>query len=777
MKECKIDAYIVDVHSYVTIAQKFHNPSNQTANHLTYTFSVLAGAAVCNFELVRESGKKIIGVVKEKDQAQREMDAALGAGHTAALGEEQTKDVFSISVGNMAPNETVTVNLSYINVLIDDDIVPGPRGTKIHQLRFVLPRAYVQRHGSAPTAKITSGVKHEDVPFTMNVTIQQAGRIYNVLGASAQLGRHPDGSFDETFATARVERSNVSSPSTDIVLVIEAAGLDKPRAFVEPHPSPDRASTAIALSYMPTVPINSAFGMEFIAVVDCSSSMSGVKLQMTQVALKFLAKSLPSRNTTINVFSFGAKVDSLFSASSPYDDVTVDKTNAYIDAMKADYGQKDIAKALTAVFNSLPSTLVRPVSIFLLTDGAAWDVQDCMAKTEAAIRQRSTDKCFMRVFTVGLGDAVSTETCDGIARAGGGTSIYIRTADEKFEGKCHRLLAAARMVPVKNIKVQWEKLQPDVGGTPPAWETNRPSGPISLSGSSFQFSTDVGPVTRSRQAPLNFPDFLPGTRLHAYAIVPKTTAVTDNLKITGFIPALNLPFEEVIRIIPMLHSYGNRFLHTCAAKAFITEFEDAKPTGMNAQELKDDIIYYGTTFGLTSRHTSFLAIDNNQPTPRPVGLGYDVFSTMFAVAPRARAAPSAPATRAISVAFFAGDSGTGPKEDASGMDVGYEADPTVLFDLAAMQSINGGFSSKASDVFMLLLPRGGITAQPVLDKYTLEGEVSAVFLAWAWMALCCGEEADGMKQKADSWLRENAKGVNVDEIQRELCEVVKFGSG
>ena len=92
LKECKIDAYIVDIHSYVTISQKFHNPSNQATNSLTYTFGVLAGAAVCKFELVRESGKKIIGVVKEKDQAQQEMNAAIAAGHTAALGEEQTKD-------------------------------------------------------------------------------------------------------------------------------------------------------------------------------------------------------------------------------------------------------------------------------------------------------------------------------------------------------------------------------------------------------------------------------------------------------------------------------------------------------------------------------------------------------------------------------------------------------------------------------------------------------------------------------------------------------------
>ncbi|GLB39924.1 hypothetical protein LshimejAT787_0704340 [Lyophyllum shimeji] len=780
LKECHINACIVDVHSYVTISQKFHNPSNQAANNLTYTFSVLAGAAVCNFELVRASGKKVIGVVKEKDQAQKELNAAIAAGHTAALGEEQTKDVFAITVGNMAAGETVTVNLSYINVLIDDDIVPGPNGTKLHQLRFVLPRAYLQRWGGPPTAKITSGVKHENVPFTMDVTIQQAGRIYNVLGAAAQLGRHPAGHFDETFASVHIERKDTSSKSTDIVLAIEAAGLDKPRAFVEPHPSPDRSSTAIALSYMPTVPINSPFGMEFIALVDRSGSMGGVKLEM---------------NTTINVFSFGSKVDSLWPSSNSYDDVSVDKANAYIDAMKADYGTTDIPKGLDAVFNSLPSPLVRPVSIFLLTDGGAWDVKACMEKTEAAVRQRSTEKNFMRVFTVGLGDGVSTEACDGIARAGGGMSVYVRSAEEKFLGKCARLVAAARMVPVKNIKVQWEKSPdgpPPPGGGEGCEGGERATGPVSLSGSSFQFPTDVGPQTRSRQAPSKFPDFLPGTRLHAYAIVPKSTAVTNSLKITGFIPAINRPYEETIPIIPMLHSYQNRFLHTCAAKAFIQELEDGARTGMSAQEMRDEIIYYGTTFGLTSRHTSFLAVDNDQPTPRPVGLGHDVF-TMFAVAPTPRAAPSAaPVARAaqFTVQAYAVDTGGAAQADAGSGDVTVaaskdvgdegnvpltEADPAVLVELASLQSVNGSFGTNATDVLQLLFPRGGMSAQPVLEKYNIvDGEVLAALLAWAWMALGCGEEADGMKNKADTWLRENVKGVDVDALQRELCEVVKF---
>jgi hypothetical protein len=58
-----------------------------------------------------------------------------------------------------------------------------------------------------------------------------------------------------------------------------------------------------------------------------------------------------------------------------------------------------------------------------------------------------------------------------------------------------------------------------------------------------------------------------------------------------------------------------------------------------------------------------------------------------------------------------------------------------------------GFGPNSSAVLMLLLPLGGITAQTVLEKYGVGPEVTAALLAWAWMALCCSDEADDMKAK------------------------------
>ncbi|KAH7903129.1 hypothetical protein BJ138DRAFT_1120695 [Hygrophoropsis aurantiaca] len=161
--------------------------------------------------------------------------------------------------------------------------------------------------------------------------------------------------------------------------------------------------------------------------------------------------------------------------------------------MQADYPGTEIARAPEAVYKSLVAPLVRPVSIFLLTDGGAWGVEICANITKKAIQDHATDSTFMRVFTVGLGQGASTTTCDRIARARAG-------GEKEYLGKCARLVRAARTAPVSDIKV-YDKLG-----------------------------------TAVQQAPSDIPSFFLSLRFQIFVIVPRGTAnVEQELKITGFV--------------------------------------------------------------------------------------------------------------------------------------------------------------------------------------------------------------------------------------------------
>ncbi|KAG6856365.1 hypothetical protein H0H87_005275 [Tephrocybe sp. NHM501043] len=781
--------------------------------------------------MVRASGKKVIGVIKEKDLAQKEMDAAIAQGHAAALGEELAKDVFSITVGNIGPNETVTVNLSYIDPLIDDESKYRGREALKPQLRFTVPRAYMQRAGQAPTGKFLSGVHPTDVPFTMKIFIEQVTQIidYRTPGYNPSETWGPVGDLAYTADEEERERFlTLTFPSStsnkDVVVIIKADGIGKPRAFIERHPSHNPPTAALALTL---VPARSEYvghiDMEYIAIVDLSNSMQGVKLEMMQKALEYLLGQLPQRGTFFNIFSYGEKVEAMWKEARTYDDIEVERAKSYIADMKANFGAtKQTSKALQEVFESLPSTLARPVSIFLLTDGAAWDVKECIATTEAAIQARSTRQNFMRIFTVGLGDGVSTETCDGIARAGRGMATYIVTAEQSFLGKCVRLVLAARTPPVTSFKIFWEEdgshqgaaKQPkgqgilslirDDGERPSNVHGNaicivdgeeddndgddgNGGDDDSSEDEEFRPPRDVGPLLRARQAPKQVP-FLNGTRTSVFAIVPLSILTRrDYLKVQITMESIDLTVTMKLPVRLLGHSRRKTFLHTLAAKALIIDLEDLnRPSNSPtlAAESKRDIVRYGTKYGLTSQFTSFLAVDNNGP----VGIANDVFGTV-SVVPRSvstleRQAASSyqprttsfqPRTASFSTASHlyevASISVVDPSEGEATAKKREPDDPAILFELSSLQSVDGGFSAdNVHKVIGLVLPFCPQYAMQALEGF--EAEVLAAFLAWLWMTLWCGNEASTMTEKVDAWIRTKAGShLNVDAIQQELYHI------
>ena len=70
----------------------------------SYTFPVDDKAAICGFEAFID-GKKVVGKVQEKKEAQNTYDDAISEGHGAYLLEQQTDNVFTANIGNLPPGK------------------------------------------------------------------------------------------------------------------------------------------------------------------------------------------------------------------------------------------------------------------------------------------------------------------------------------------------------------------------------------------------------------------------------------------------------------------------------------------------------------------------------------------------------------------------------------------------------------------------------------------------------------------------------------------------
>ncbi|MEU6039742.1 VIT domain-containing protein [Actinomadura sp. NPDC047616] len=105
-----IKASITGLAAGIELTQGFRNPFDVPLE-ATYVFPLPDRAAVTALRM--EAADRVIeGVLKEREQARHDYDAAIAAGRRAAIAEEDRPDVFTMRVGNILPGERVTIRLT-----------------------------------------------------------------------------------------------------------------------------------------------------------------------------------------------------------------------------------------------------------------------------------------------------------------------------------------------------------------------------------------------------------------------------------------------------------------------------------------------------------------------------------------------------------------------------------------------------------------------------------------------------------------------------------------
>src|SRR5205085_3694882 len=101
------------------VRQTFANSLDEHVE-ATYIFPLPHRAGVTSFVAVL-GGRRVEGVLKERQQARDDYDAAIAAGQRAALLEEDRPGVFTAKVGNLGPGETAEVELELTGPVPYDD--------------------------------------------------------------------------------------------------------------------------------------------------------------------------------------------------------------------------------------------------------------------------------------------------------------------------------------------------------------------------------------------------------------------------------------------------------------------------------------------------------------------------------------------------------------------------------------------------------------------------------------------------------------------------------
>lgn len=142
LKGTDVRATIAGPIAEVELEQRFVNETVETIEAV-YAFPLPHGASV--FRMAFHIADRVVrAVVKPKEEARREYEAALHAGRAATLLEEDEPSVFTLSVANVPPGATVRVELAYQELLGFDE----------GEWRFVFPMVAPERYVEMPEEQL-----------------------------------------------------------------------------------------------------------------------------------------------------------------------------------------------------------------------------------------------------------------------------------------------------------------------------------------------------------------------------------------------------------------------------------------------------------------------------------------------------------------------------------------------------------------------------------------------------------------------------------------------
>ncbi|MGY8637865.1 marine proteobacterial sortase target protein [Bradyrhizobium sp. 14AA] len=448
------------------VTQLFRNPTKDWVE-ATYVYPLPTGGAVDTLKMV-VGDRVIVGDIKERQQARVIYERARRDGQKAALTEQERPNIFTNSVANIGPGETVLVQIEYQEPVHQSGneyslrlpLVVGPRYNPapiVQSVDFrndgsgwgattsdpvpdrdrisppVLdPAWHAPVNPTSITVRLKAGFALGEVKsHHHNVKMESpdnAARVVTLADGAVPADRD----FELTWKPAAAKAPSVG-------LFRERVGdADYLLAFVIP-PSAEQAT-------------QKPLPREVVFVIDNSGSMGGTSIIQAKASLLYaLGRLQPSDR--FNVIRFDDTMDVLFPASVPADATHVGEATSFVGALQA-RGGTEMVPAMRAALNDRisDSNIVRQV--VFLTDGAIGNEQQ-LFESITAMRGRS------RIFMVGIGSAPNTYLMTRAAELGRGAFTHIGSV-EQVEERMRDLFAKLENPAVTGLTAKFSEAKADV---------------------------------------------------------------------------------------------------------------------------------------------------------------------------------------------------------------------------------------------------------------------------------------------------------------------------
>jgi Ca-activated chloride channel family protein len=423
------------------VAQVFTNNTN-TVLEAIYVFPLPAEATVTGMEL-RVGERVIRSIVKEREEARQEYDAARSAGKKAALLDQERPNIFTTSVANFNPGETVRIRFTYLQAA---DYQRGKYGLTFPMV--VGPRYIPIRMPVADADRVTPPLLHPSIDAGHRLALQvmitglPVKTITSSTHAIVATPRNDGAAYEVTL------RDGNTLPDSEFHLDIALAGGAEPEVSVVTTRAHDAQFALVTLFPPLGVPDEKRpprVPRDVLFLIDTSGSMNGESIGQAQAGLSKCLEMLQPEDA-FTIVRFASEHSAFAPALRPATAETIDAAQTYVRALHAD-GGTEMQPALDYTL-SIPSERANVLRLVVfLTDG---DV----GNEDSLMRLLDTKLGSARVFTFGIGSAPNEYLMRRLAELGRGQSRFIRS-HEDIGAVMSDFFRTLDQPALTNVKLEW----------------------------------------------------------------------------------------------------------------------------------------------------------------------------------------------------------------------------------------------------------------------------------------------------------------------------------
>lgn len=471
LQSSKVHVEISGMVATITLQQSFRNDSGSWLEGV-YVFPLPDTAAVRAMEM-RVGERRIIGKIREKAEAKKIYREARAAGKKTSLVEQQRPNLFTNRVANIAPGETITVQLEYVQQV-------SYRAGEF-SLRF--PATITARY--MPGAPLTAAVD-PDEPVTLEINPYLGWAVPTTAVADADAIsplQYPQAGSEQAplnplEVTVRLDMgiplAKVEAPYHDITLARRAGVYDirlanrvseMDRDFVLSWQAVSGSAPTAALFteevageyyglllVLPPADERAAppLPREIIFVVDTSGSMGGLSIRQARSSLGRALQALRPEDR-FNIIEFNSTHQALYRRPLPATPGHLQRALQFVNHLEAG-GGTEMLPALRAALaapadNDLLQERLPLRQVVFITDGA-------VGNEVALFEEISARLGASRLFTVGIGAAPNSWFMREAARHGRGTHTHIGSLDE-VEAQMAALFEQLSRPAAVDLEINW----------------------------------------------------------------------------------------------------------------------------------------------------------------------------------------------------------------------------------------------------------------------------------------------------------------------------------